>query len=114
MKQLAMKFRNWGGNRKGAGRKPKGSRAGAPHVPRKQPRRTPAHVTMRVAGGRPSLRGAGSFRALKEAFRGGKERFGIRVTHFSVQGNHLHIPRRALILIPRTSSRPMPEQSSRG
>ena len=46
---------------------------------------------MRVAGGRPSLRGAGSFRALKEAFRGGKERFGIRVTHFSVQGNHLHM-----------------------
>jgi len=91
MKQLAMKFRNWGGNRKGAGRKPKGSRAGAPHVPRKQPRRTPAHVTMRVAGGRPSLRGAGSFRALKEAFRGGKERFGIRVTHFSVQGNDLHM-----------------------
>ena len=91
MKQLAMKFRSWGGKRKGAGRKPNGARAGVPHVPRKQPRRTPAHVTMRVAGGRPSLRGPRSFRAIKEAFRDGKERFGLRVTHFSVQGNHLHL-----------------------
>jgi len=34
VKQLAMKFRSWGGKRKGAGRKPKGTRAGVPHVPR--------------------------------------------------------------------------------
>ena len=91
MKQLAMKFRSWGGKRKGAGRKPKGTRAGVPHVPRKQQRRTPAHVTMRVASGRPSLRGSRSFCALKEVFRKGKERFGLRIIHFSVQGNHIHM-----------------------
>jgi putative transposase len=90
MKQLAMKFRTWGGKRKGAGRKPKGARPGVPHVPRKQPRRTPAHVTMRVCGGRPSLRGSRSFHAIKEALRKGKDRFGLRIIHFSVQGNHLH------------------------
>ncbi|TMA23319.1 MAG: hypothetical protein E6J85_02295 [Deltaproteobacteria bacterium] len=46
---------------------------------------------MRIAGGRPSLRGPRSFRAIKEALRKGKERFGLRVTHFSVQGNHMHM-----------------------
>jgi REP element-mobilizing transposase RayT len=76
---------------KGAGRKPKGARPGVPHVPRKQPRRAPAHVTMRIAGGRPSLRSSRSFRAVKEALRKGKDRFGLRVVHFSVQGNHLHL-----------------------
>jgi len=91
MKQLAMKFRSWGGKRKGAGRKPKGSRPGVPHVPRKQPRRTPALVTMRVRNGLPSLRGSRSFPALAGAFRKGKERFGLRVIHFTVQGNHLHL-----------------------
>src|SRR4051794_87245 len=45
MKQLAMKFRSWGGKRRRAGRKPKGARPGVPHVPREQPRRTPVHVT---------------------------------------------------------------------
>jgi putative transposase len=91
MKQLAMKFRSWGGKRRGAGRKPKGARPGVPHVMRKQPRRAPAHVTMRVGGGRPSLRSPRSFGAIKEAFRKGKERFGLSVIHFSVQGNHVHL-----------------------
>src|SRR3954464_12996231 len=91
MKQLAIKFRSWGGKRRGAGRKPKGPRAGVAHEKRKQPRRMPAHVTMRVSGGRPSLRGSGSFRALKEEFSKGKERFGLRVIQFSVQGNHVHL-----------------------
>jgi putative transposase len=91
MKQVAMKFRSWGGKRRGAGRKPKGPRAGVPHIPRKQPGRTPAHVTMRVGGGRPSLRSPRSFGAIKEAFRMGKERFGLSIIHFSVQGNHVHL-----------------------
>jgi len=46
---------------------------------------------MRVRGGLPSLRGSRSFRAIAGAFRGGKERFGLRVIHFTVQGNHLHL-----------------------
>jgi putative transposase len=91
MKQLAMRFRSWGGKRRRAGRKPKGARPGVPHVPREQPQRTPVHVTMRVGGGRPSLRTPRSFGAIKEAFRKGKERFGLSVIHFSVQGNHVHL-----------------------
>jgi putative transposase len=46
---------------------------------------------MRVGGGRPSLRSPRSFGAIKEAFRNGKERLGISVIHFSVQGNHVHL-----------------------
>jgi len=91
MRQLAMKFRSWGGKRKRAGRKPKGARPGVPHLPRKQPVRTPALVTMRVRNGLPSLRGSRAFRAVAGAFRKGKERFGFRVIHFTVQGNHLHL-----------------------
>ncbi|MFL5453150.1 MAG: transposase, partial [Myxococcales bacterium] len=91
MKQIPMNFRSWGGKRRGAGRKPKGARAGVAHVPRKQPLRTPAHVTMRVADGRPGLRSNRSFRAIGQAFREGKDRFGFRVVHFNVQGNHIHL-----------------------
>ena len=91
MKQLAIKFRSWGGKRKHAGRKPKGARRGVPHFPRKQPRRTAALVTMRVRNGLPSLRGSRAFGAVSGAFRKGKERFGLRVIHFTVQGNHLHL-----------------------
>ena len=91
MKQLAMKFRSWGGKRRRAGRKPKGARAGVPHHPRNQPGRTAALVTMRVRNGLPSLRGSRTFRAMAQAFRKCKERFGLRVIHFTVQGNHLHL-----------------------
>jgi putative transposase len=91
MKQLAIKFRSWGGKRKNAGRKPKGARAGVQHVARKQPRRTAAHVTMRVRNGLPSLPGSRSFRAIAGALRKGKERFGPRVIQFTVQGNHVHL-----------------------
>ena len=91
MKQLAMKFRSCGGKRKHAGRKPKGARSGVPHLPRKHPRQTAALVTMRVRDGLPSLRSPRTFRAIASALRKGKERFGLRVIHFTVQGNHLHL-----------------------
>ena len=91
MKQLAMKFRSWGGKRKHAGRKPKGARSGVPHLPRKHTRQTAALVTMRVRDGLPSLRSPRTFRAIASALRKGKERFGLRVIHFTVQGNHLHM-----------------------
>src|SRR3954469_25840255 len=91
MRQIEMKLPRWGGKRKGAGRKPKGARAGVPHVPRKQPNWTPAHVTMKIAGGRPSLRSSRGFGAIRRSLRKGKERFGLRVIHFTVQGNHVHL-----------------------
>ena len=39
----------------------------------------------------PDLRRIQAFRRIADAFYEGKERFGFRVTHCSVQGNHIHL-----------------------
>ena len=36
------------------------------------------------------MRSAGCFRVLKRVFYAANERFGFRLVHFSVQGNHVH------------------------
>jgi len=90
-RQTSLVFRTWGGARKGAGRKPAGARAGAPHVRRpKVDDRLPLHVTMRVAGV-PSLRSQQCIKVMRAAFRGGKDRFGFRLIQYAVQSNHLHL-----------------------
>ncbi|HEY6911965.1 MAG TPA: transposase [Myxococcales bacterium] len=38
-----------------------------------------------------NLRGHRCFRALRRSFAAGCERFGFRLVHFSVQGNHVHM-----------------------
>src|SRR4051812_47741868 len=90
-KQLEMKLPFWGGKRKRAGRKPKGVRAGVPHVRRSLPKRSPAHVTMKVAAGLPSLRNGRRFGSIRAALAAGRERFGFRLIEFTVQANHLHL-----------------------
>ena len=88
--QQHLPFRQWGGARKGAGRKPRGLRAGVPHRRRRRFRNGTAHVTVRVRAEVWSLRTHRCFRALKRAFAGGCARFGFRLIHFSVQRNHIH------------------------
>ncbi|HEU4579806.1 MAG TPA: transposase [Polyangiaceae bacterium] len=90
-RQLAFRFRTWGGARKGAGRPPKGDAAGVSHLRRPAlSRHHPVHVTLRIVAGVPSLRGA-LFRKVCGALAEGQERFGFRLVHFSVQSNHLHL-----------------------
>ena len=90
--QLAFEFRAWGGARRGAGRKSSGRRAGVAHLRREAPNlRRPVHVTLRLRPEVYNLRSGRMFRALYHAFLGGKERFGFRLVHYSVQGNHVHI-----------------------
>jgi len=92
-KQLAidLKYRGRGGPRKGAGRPRKpGGRVSHDRRPSLSPHH-PVHVTLRVAPGVPSLRRIPIFRKIADAFQEGKERFGFRVVHCSVQGNHLHL-----------------------
>src|SRR5438105_2623936 len=80
-----------GGKRKGAGRKP-GKRPKVLHRLRARFARTvPVLVTIRMAMTVWSLRSQRSFKALKRALFGGRERFGTRIIHFSIQGNHLHL-----------------------
>ena len=80
----------WGGKRKGAGRKRKASRRQVPHRPRRKFRKGALHVTVRVRQEVWNLRTHRCFRALRRSFERGCERFGFRLIHFSVQGNHIH------------------------
>ncbi|HEX9575864.1 MAG TPA: hypothetical protein VF994_17340 [Myxococcales bacterium] len=91
-KQLKLDLRTWGGQRKRAGRKPKGARAGVPHASRpKLAARHPVHATLRVLPHVWNLRSRRCFSAIAAAFAGGRERDGFRLIQFSVQGNHLHL-----------------------
>ncbi len=87
-----MKLPSRGGKREGAGRKPNGATAGVSHVRRPQFKaRHPVHVTMRVLPGVGFLRGFSRRKAIENALREVKLRFGMRVVHYSIQGNHLHL-----------------------
>jgi len=91
-RQIEMELPTWGGKRKRAGRKPKGARAGTPHVARAPlSRHNPVHVTWRMMPHVWNLRSRRSFRVLSRAFAAACDRRGFRLVHFSVQGNHLHL-----------------------
>ncbi len=49
------------------------------------------HVTLRTRDGVGYLRRQRVVCALEEAFRAAKLRFGMRIVHYSIQGNHLHL-----------------------
>jgi hypothetical protein len=73
--------RRWGGRRQGAGRK-RGPTSGLPHGSRAEFRRLPAHVTLRVLAGVPSLRTVPIVRAIERTFARGCARPGFRLVHF--------------------------------
>ena len=90
-KQLELPIRGRGGWRPGAGR-PRSFNSGVPHRSRERlAPRFPVHVTLRVRRDIPHLRRSRTFAALREAFRKGSDRFGFRLTQFTVQSNHLHL-----------------------
>lgn len=91
-RQLGLPFRGHGGVRKGAGRKPNGSKALVDHRPRAAlASRFPVHVTCRVARGLPRLRRRRERAVLLQAFAKGCDRFGMRLTHWVVLDDHLHM-----------------------
>jgi REP element-mobilizing transposase RayT len=53
--------------------------------------RFPVHVTLKLRGGLPSLRGRRAYAVLFAAFGSMRERDDFRLVHFSVQSNHLHL-----------------------
>jgi REP element-mobilizing transposase RayT len=92
VKQLALGLKTWGGKRKGAGRRPNGSKAGVSHLRRPAiAARHPVHVTLRVRAGVGYLRAWQRAQILQDAFREARIRFGMRIVHYSIQGNHLHL-----------------------
>src|ERR1041384_4081876 len=84
-------FRN-GGKRKGAGRKPKGPRAGAPHQMRPQIRPNMAlHIVLRVVSAVGSLRRREMYKAIREATMTAAMRERIRIVQISLQRTHVHM-----------------------
>jgi REP element-mobilizing transposase RayT len=103
--QLAL-FKQRGGKRRGAGRPPKGPRAGSPHKARPYLHaRDPVHVTLRTVDAVGSLRRRSVYKAIREATLtsarrhagcgsdGRAERPGrsFRIVHLSIQRNHVHL-----------------------
>jgi REP element-mobilizing transposase RayT len=85
-------FKQRGGKRRGAGRKPKGRRAGSPH--KKRPAlnaRYPVHVVLRVVAAVGNVRRRCTYRAVREATLTTARREDFRIVHLSIQRNHLHL-----------------------
>jgi putative transposase len=88
-KPVQLAFPTHGGARKGAGRPTTGR---VSHDARPAFGRVlPAHVTLRIKEGLPSLRSSRNFAAIRGAFAAARERNGMRLIEFSVLGNHLHL-----------------------
>jgi len=95
-RQLKLHLPSWGGRRKRKRRRrAKGEPKKLCKVPhRRRPAlsaRHPVHVTWRVLPHVWNLRSRRCFSRISRCFSYGRDRFGFRLVHFSVQGNHLHL-----------------------
>jgi putative transposase len=81
-----------GGKRKGAGRKPKGTTAGARHDERPEVNGSQAlHVVMRVVPAVGSLRRRVMYKAMRDATITAALRERFRIVHVSLQRTHVHM-----------------------
>lgn len=91
-KQLSLELRTHGGARRGAGRKPKGSKAGVAHVARGAlGGAIPILVTMKVLAGIANLRSRRRFERVLASLQKACGRFETRIVEFSVQDDHVHL-----------------------
>jgi REP element-mobilizing transposase RayT len=91
-RQLELRLHRRGGPRPGSGRKPNGARAGVSHLRRPQfARLLPVHVTLRMAPHVYNLRSRRSFSVIGRALGKAADRFDVRIVHFAVEGNHIHL-----------------------
>jgi REP element-mobilizing transposase RayT len=81
-----------GGKRKGAGRKPKGARAGSPHQERPVIKPQHAlHVVMRVVPAVGNMRRRSLYKAMRDATITAALRERVRIVHVSIQRTHVHM-----------------------
>jgi hypothetical protein len=81
----------WGGRRPGAGRKP-GQRRPVPHRRREGiVARFPAHVTIKLLPGLPSLRSVTLVRSLERSFAATRDRGDFRLVQYTLQNTHAHL-----------------------
>ena len=82
-------FKKRGGKRRGAGRPPKGQRAGAPHKPRPfLHARYPVHVVLRTVAAVGNLRRRCVYQAIREATITTARREDFRIVQLSIQRTH--------------------------
>src|SRR4051812_4743433 len=85
-------FKQRGGKRRGAGRPPKGKRAGSPHKERPfLHARYPVHVVLRVIGAVGNLRRRCGYQAIREATLTTALREDFRIVQLSIQRTHVHL-----------------------
>jgi REP element-mobilizing transposase RayT len=84
-----LEFPKHGGRRDGAGRKP-GNKV-THHARPAFTRPTPVHVTLRIENDIPSLRSSRRFAAIRRSFKAARGLHGLRLVHFTVLSNHLHL-----------------------
>jgi REP element-mobilizing transposase RayT len=85
-------FKPRGGKRRGAGRPPKGARAGAPHKQRPfLHARYSVHVTLRAIAAVGNLRRRSVYQAIQEATLTTARREDFRIVQLSIQHNHVHL-----------------------
>ena len=85
-------FPQWGGRRRGAGRKTAGKKACLHHGARPPfAARYPVHVTLRLRAGLPSLRERRAHLVFLGGLVEGAQRAGFRCVEYSAQSNHVHL-----------------------
>ena len=85
-------WKSRGGKRRGAGRPPKGKRAGSPHKERPfLHARYPVHVVLRTVGAVGNLRRRCVYQAIREATLTTARREDFRIVHLSIQRTHVHL-----------------------
>jgi putative transposase len=90
--QVEIEFRTWGGKRKGAGRPPAGRRSSERHKRRVRFERTTAvHCTLRVVDSVRSLRRRHCYAAIRKAMLVAGRRADFRITHISLERDHVHV-----------------------
>lgn len=89
--QLTLNWREWGGARKGAGRKKTVHSRVAHRTRSKLRKHDPLHVTVKCLSGLPSLRDKKTARELIAKLHAGAERAGFRLVHYSLQRDHVHL-----------------------
>jgi REP element-mobilizing transposase RayT len=91
-KQLELKSYSHGGVREGSGRKKlkKGRRQVAHSKRERVESKHPFHLTVRFKGPNVALRNKHNFRIFRRAVKLAKK-FGLRVIHFVLLGNHYHL-----------------------
>src|SRR5712671_7021405 len=94
-KQMQLRLPTWGGRRKQRRKRRPGEKRKLRKVPHRcRPAlsaKHPVHATWRVLPHVWNLRSRRCFSRIARSFSRARDRFGFRLVHFSVQGNHMHL-----------------------